>query len=166
MNRPFNDMSSIESRVSFAASFLSGFVWLSSCSHRRGAGFVRPSFLKENAHFHVQGLRQRLQHGNRHVFFAPFDTADIGTVDRGLKRKPFLRQAALDAQLAKVPTDEFASIHSRAKGHIERLTIDGLIVPYFAQRAVVACTKRGSWPFLGTGTLPIEPNAEQRRRGA
>lgn len=166
MNLPFDDRSSIESRASFAASFLSGFVWLSSCSHRCGAGFVGPSFLKENAHFHVQGLRQRLQHGNRHVFFAPFDTADIRTVDRGLKRKPLLRQAALDAQLSEIPADEFASIHSRAKGHNARLTIDGLIVPYFAQRIVVVRGERRSWPLLGTGSLPIELNAERRRRGA
>lgn len=41
-----------------------------------GAGFVGPRFLKESAH--VQGLRQRSQYGNRHVLFAPFNTADIG----------------------------------------------------------------------------------------
>lgn len=137
MNLPFNDMSSIESRASFAASFLSTFARLSPCLQGRGAGFVRPSFQKEGAHLHVQRLRKRLQYGNRHVLFAPFNTPDIGAVDRGLKRKPFLRQAALDAQLAEVPADEFTSIHSRAKGHTERLTIDGLIVPYLAQRAVV-----------------------------
>lgn len=155
-----------QSRASFAASFLSSFAWLSSCPHGRGGRFVRFSFLKEGAHLHVQGLRQRLQHRNRHVLFAPFNTTDVGTVDRGLKRKPFLRQAALHAQLAEVPTDEFASIHSRAKGHIARLTIDGLSVPYFAQRAVVARSERRSWPLLGTCSLPIELNVERRRRAA
>lgn len=151
MSPPSCYVQSKQSRASFAASFLSSFTWLSSCPHGRGAGFVRPSFLKERAHFHVQGLRQRFQHGNRHVLFTPFNTADVGTVDRGLKRKPFLRQAALHAQLAEVPTDEFASIHSRAKGHIARLTIDGLIVPYFVQRVVDAAT-----PLSGTQVhLPI-----------
>lgn len=130
MNVPFNDMSPIVSRAPFAASFLSGFAWLSSCPQGRGTGGVRLSFLKEGAHLHVQRLRQRLQYGNGYVLFTPLDTTDVGAVDRCFERKPFLRQAALDAQLAEIPADEFASIHSRAKGHIARLTIDGLSVPY------------------------------------
>lgn len=156
MNRLFNDMSSIESRANIAASFLSGFTLLSPCPHGRGARFVRPSFLKERTHLHVQGPRQRLQYGNSDVLFAPFDTADIGAVDCCLERKPFLRQAPLDAQLAEIPADEFASIHSRAKGHIAGLTIDGLSVPYFAQRAVAAATSLLGATASSAGTLTEE----------
>jgi hypothetical protein len=44
-----------------------------------------------------------------------------------------LRKASLDAQLAQIPADEFASVHDGAQGHIECLTIDGLLVPYSLQ---------------------------------
>lgn len=122
-----------KSRDRFAASFLSAVARFSSCSHCRRSGPGRVNLSKKTADPDIQGRGQSFQDQDSDVLLAPFDSADVRPVDRRLKRKPFLRKASLDAQLAQIPTDEFAGVHDGAQGHIECLTIDGLSVPYSLQ---------------------------------
>lgn len=122
-----------QSRDHFAASFLSGVARFSSCSHCRRSGPDRVNLSEKTADPDIQGRCQSFQNRDSDVLLAPFDSADVRPVDRRLKRKPFLRKASLDAQLAQIPADEFAGVHDGAQGHIECLTIDGLSVPYSLQ---------------------------------
>lgn len=75
-------------------------------------------------------VRQSLQCIGRDVFRAALDTTDIRSIDLGRQRQSLLRQALFNAELAEIPTNDFAHIHREQEGNTNGLTIDGLTVPY------------------------------------
>lgn len=81
----------------------------------RQRGRQRPSTFnwhEQDSYIDAQPLCQGFERGDRNIFRATFDTADIRAIDASLKRQPLLTKSVGHAQAADIPADCLTHIHA------------------------------------------------------
>src|SRR5262245_37287766 len=64
---------------------------------------------------HTQCLSQTVQHIHRWIFFSPFQSAHIGTVNTRIECQRFLRQALPNPDPAQIPSNQCSPVHARRR---------------------------------------------------